>query len=244
NQPGLPTRSGWQRFGQGSPTTGGARNPQTPARGATPNSNLRPFTRPQAGTTPSAPAQRGTAHGGRTFQPRTAPRAEPPNAQGQSGFQKFTPRTEAPPAHIQGGERTVQPRAAPQSGWKPFTPRTESAPQPRVQGGRWERHAPQTGYSSPGRYAPSGGGQWSRPSPSYSRPQLQIGRPIVSSPRYGGSYSGGGGQVRSSGGSGGGGRSSGNFGGSRGGGGGSWGGGGARSSGGGGGHSSGGSGGG
>ena len=244
NQPGLPTRSGWQRFGQGSPTTGGARNPQTPARGATPNSNLRPFTRPQAGTTPSAPAQRGTAQGGRTFQPRTAPRAEPPKAQGQSGFQKFTPRTEAPPAHIQGGERTVQPRAAPQSGWKPFTPRTESAPQPRVQGGRWERPAPQTGYSSPGRYAPSGGGQWSRPSPSYSRPQLQIGRPIVSSPRYGGGYSGGGGQVRSSGGGGGGRTSGGSFGGSRGGGGGSWGGGGARSSGGGGGHSSGGSGGG
>src|SRR5207245_926667 len=123
--------------------------------------------------------QSGTPQGGRTFQPRTAPRAEPPKAQGQSGFQKFTPRTQAPPAHIQGGERTPRSRdAAPQSGWKPFTPRTESAPQPRVQGGRWERPAPQSGYSSPDSRTsgpPSRGGQWSRPSPSYSRPPLQIG---------------------------------------------------------------------
>jgi uncharacterized protein DUF6600/FecR-like protein len=215
-QPRAPAPSGWQRFGQGSPARAGNPRVATP-RATSPNTNWRPYTpRTSQPSTAPAPAPRATPQGGgRTFQPRTSPRAESPRTQGQGGWQRFSPRTEAPPVHIQGGEqRSYRPRTAPaeRAGWSQFSPRSESAPQPRVEGGRWERSAPSSGSS---------------------RPPLEIGRPIVNSPRYGG----GGGQVRS-GGWGGGGRpagAGGSYSGSRGGGGGgSWGGGGARSSGGGG----------
>ena len=193
---GVPAASGWQRFAKGSPATGGVKSPPTTApRAASPSTNWRPFT-PRTSPAPASTTRGTPQGGGRTFQPRTSPGAEPPQSQGHSstsltvpepsrregGWQKFSPRTAPSPARIQGGEqRTVQPRPAPteRGGWSPFSPRSEAAPQPRSDGGRWERSAPSSGYS---------------------RPPLQIGRPIVSSPRSGG----GGGQVRSGGGWGGG----------------------------------------
>lgn len=239
-------------------------NPQRPAtasreggtgRGFTAPGGSRPESpRPGQVTEPRAPATSGwqrfgqgrPAPGGATNPRAIAPRAPASN----SNWRPFTPRTSQPsvapaPRGTPQGGRTFQPRVAPRSeppqsqgqgGWQKFTPRTE-APPVHIQGGEQRSFQPRAAPAERG-----GGWERSAPSSGYSRPPLEIGRPIVSSPRNGG----GGGQVRSggwgasrpSGGGGGGARPSGNFGGgSRGGGGGSWGGGGAHSSGGGGGGS-------
>jgi hypothetical protein len=132
---------------------------------------------------------------------------------GQGGWQRFTPSTRpAPsnsPAYRQGSSA---PAAAP--GWNRFTPQPQSAAPRMNQNQGWSSGAPR-GMGSP--RAPQGSTYQAAPR-SYSRPPLNISRPIVTprSAPASRSYGGGGSRGGSWGGSGGGGRSSGG-GGSRGG---------------------------
>ncbi|HET9178577.1 MAG TPA: DUF6600 domain-containing protein [Terriglobia bacterium] len=195
-----PSQSSFRHFGTGAPSAqprgnevrqnsapvvrGNPQQRQNVApQSGQPQTNWRRF----SGVAPSSPSQapnRNTQ--GLNQRDNQAPRSEPSN----SRFRSFTPQP-APQSAPQNQQRfNNNSRTMPQSnngnsaGWNRFQPQRE-APAERGGGGFYNNGASNRGYSQPRNENRPG---YSSPG-AYSRPPLQLNKPIVSEPRsrsYGG----------------------------------------------------------
>jgi Family of unknown function (DUF6600)/FecR protein len=199
-----PSQSNFRHFGTGAPT-GQARgnqgqqnsapvvreNPQQQQNGAPrsgqPQTNFRRFSG-------AAPAASGEAPNRSSQGFNQGRNSAAPSQPSNNGFRRFTPQPAPQSAPQNQGRFNNNSRAAPQSnngnsaGWNQFRPQTQ-APRQSGGGGFNNGGGRTQGYSQPRNE--------SRPnynnSRNYSRPPLQLNKPIVSEPRsrsYGG-YSGG-----------------------------------------------------
>ena len=195
-----PSQSSFRNFGTGAPAArphgNEVRQNSAPVvRGNPQRQNVAPQSgQPQAnwrrfsGVSPSTPNAVPNGNTQQGFNQGNAPaqRSQPNN----NGFRTFTPQPAPQSAPQSQGRFDNNSRTAPQSnngntsGWNRFRPQRE-APAERGGGGFYNGGTPNRGYSQPRNE--------SRPSynspGAYSRPPLQLNKPIVSEPRsrsYGG----------------------------------------------------------
>jgi hypothetical protein len=161
-----PNQPNWRRFGTGTPA-GQPRDHgirQTPApvirQNSQPSRNWQPF---GAGTDPSFRGQHNNG-GFRRFTPQPAPQA--------------APRSEGRSFESPGG--APQPYNEGRGGWTRFRPE----PAPQRGGGSFYSGGERTQVYSQPRFEGRGPGFGSSEPRVYSRPPLQLNKPIMSEPRY------------------------------------------------------------
>lgn len=196
-----PSQSSFRHFGTGAPAAQARGNEVRPnsapvVRGnpqqrqnvapqsGQPQTNWRRF----SGVAPSSPNEVSNRNTQRGFNQGNASgqRSEPSN----NRFRSFTPQPAPQSAPQNQGRFNNNSRTMPQTnngnsaGWNRFQPQRE-APAEREGGGFYNNGAPNRGYSQPRNESRPG---YSGPG-AYSRPPLQLNKPIVSEPRsrsYGG----------------------------------------------------------